>query len=365
MAAPASALSPAASAAEPPLELTPRGAPAAASRASTAAANVAPEDLSLPATRKGHLSGLKRLLTRPRKEVVMFLGAGFLMPLGPTFGSWKGLLQAMIERAKSTPLGEEAHIKKELERANAVLENAGGSGAKLQRVAQLIEDTVGDDHMTKLGIELLELPPEVYDEKLKAEFLLSQTYAEHTRIERLSRAKLIEELKVRVPTPEAQKLEELTLEELKAKRKDARDPSDIKASLVTHPSDDDKKKGKGIVQFRKRIAMVRLLPLKAIITTKRVAERKDHPPLARTHAHTSASRKLTRSFDLSRAVLPSSRQRTQRFSRCGRMKKGASRSIRSRAPPRARRCAACCATRMQRTRRRRRGRTRESLSWNS
>ena len=214
----------------------------------------------------------------------MFLGAGFLMPLGPTFGSWKGLLQAMIERAKSAPLGEEAHIKKELERANAVLENAGGSGAKLQRVAQLIEDTVGDEHMNKLGIELLELPPEVYDEKLKAEFLLSQTYAEHTRIERLSRAKLIEELKVRLapPTPEAPKRPAMdgvsetttTLEELKAKRKAACDPSDIKANLVKHPSDLDKEKGKGIVQFRKRIAMVRLLPLKAIITTKRVAERK-------------------------------------------------------------------------------------------
>jgi hypothetical protein len=98
---------------------------------------------------------------------------------------------------------------------------------------------------------------------------------------------------VRVPTPEAQKLDKLTLEELKAKRKDARDPSDIKASLVTHPSDDDKKKGKGIVQFRKRIAMVRLLPLKAIITTKRVAERKLTilRLLARTHtqAHLASS----------------------------------------------------------------------------
>jgi hypothetical protein len=179
MTALASALTPPPLAAEPPPEPSPRATPAAAPRASTAAANVAPEDLGLPATRKGHLSGLKRLLTRPRKEVVMFLGAGFLMPLGPTFGSWKGLLQAMIERAKSAPLGEETHIKKELERANAVLENAGGSGAKLQRVAQLIEDTVGDDHMTKLGIELLELPPEVYNEKLKAEYLLSQTSHAH------------------------------------------------------------------------------------------------------------------------------------------------------------------------------------------
>jgi hypothetical protein len=37
----------------------------------------------------------------------MFLGAGFLMPLGPTFGSWWGLLQAMITRAESKQAVEE------------------------------------------------------------------------------------------------------------------------------------------------------------------------------------------------------------------------------------------------------------------
>ena len=77
----------------------------------------------------------------------MFLGAGYLMPLGSTFGSWKGLLQAMITRAESKQAieeraearmkkgrGPQAHadeelIKEELKRAKAVLENAGGSGA--------------------------------------------------------------------------------------------------------------------------------------------------------------------------------------------------------------------------------------------
>ena len=44
-------------------------------------------------------------------------------------------------------------------------------------------------------------------------------------------------------------------------------PAGLRAADVKHPSDGDKDKGKGIVQFRRRIAMLRLLPLKAIITT--------------------------------------------------------------------------------------------------
>ena len=209
------------------------------------------------------------------------------------------------ETLQSAEEKEHQRIEMELARAMDVLESAGGSGAKLQRVAQVIEDTIGGDDMNTLGVELLELPPEVYsnDPDLTAEFLLSQKFAEHTRIERLSREKLVKELEVRKAlgslTVES-KLEEL----VKQRKSDAAlDPKDangkainLKAGDVEHPTKEDKDKGKGIVDFRRRIAMLRLLPLKAIITTKRVL-RAQHDQLratARAHSHSPSLARLPR-----------------------------------------------------------------------
>ena len=162
---------------------------AAAARARVASA------AGLPATRKDHLEGIQRLLTRPRKEVVAFLGAGFLAPLGATFGSWKGLLREMVRRAKDEASATMPAKCDELGRAEALLERASSS-AEFQRVAQVIEDVIGEEKMNALSVALLALPPQVYDASLPAEA---------------------------VPP--------------------------------------------GIVQFRKRIAMLRLLPLTAIVTT--------------------------------------------------------------------------------------------------
>jgi hypothetical protein len=157
---------------------------------------------SLAATKEAHLYGIERLLTRPRKEVVAFLGAGFLAPLGSTFGSWKGLLSEMVNRASADRLAE----AEQLSRPAELLARAATS-AELQRVAQVIEDTISGEEknaMDKLAAELLKLPDVVYDARVSAE-------------------KLVEDL--------------------------------------------GEEKAKGIVQFRKRIAMMRLLPFKAIVTT--------------------------------------------------------------------------------------------------
>lgn len=305
----------------------------------------------------------------------MFLGAGFLMPLGRTFGSWPGLLDKMIERAKATNASsQDEHERrvKELGRAKGVLD-AATSGAKLQRVAQILEDTIGGEEMNKLGVDLLTLPPEVYathdanGRPLTAAYLLSQEYAENTRIEGLTREVLVKELELRCFVGEtsqeavlkkalseemdlkgeadqeassqkkdsparalneicaavartaaratkrgaaaasgsyatgadagtgaaadaaderadklsrdefatlrtairaaANREDELSRDELVKLRKAVIDPAGLMAADVKHPSDGDKDKGKGIVQFRRRIAMLRLLPLKAIITT--------------------------------------------------------------------------------------------------
>ena len=98
---------------------------------------------------------------------------------------------------------------------------------------------------------------------------------------------------------------ESKLEELVKQRKSdaAMDPKDangkainLKAGDVEHPTKEDKDKGKGIVDFRRRIAMLRLLPLKAIITTKRVL-RAQHDQLratARAHSHSPSLARLPR-----------------------------------------------------------------------
>ena len=115
----------------------------------------------LPSLRAEHHKSLERLLKDKGQKVVAFVGAGFLAPLGETFGSWKGLLNRMITDMAAK---EVVTARKEgLERAKSLLEVAWAS-AELQRVAQVIEDTIGADEMNELASKLLELPKEIYDE---------------------------------------------------------------------------------------------------------------------------------------------------------------------------------------------------------
>lgn len=193
--------------------VSPRNAAAATAPAATAPLASLPatmdeampsKGLGMKATKEAHLEGIQRLLARPRKEVVAFLGAGFLAPLGSTFGSWQGLLEEMVNRAREKHLAEDA----QLVRPNELLKRAKSS-AELQRVAQVIEDTIATKNkfaMDELAADLLALPDIVYDASVSAEDLF--------------------------------KLDKKNNEQ----------------------------KAKGIVQFRKRIAMMRLLPFKAIVT---------------------------------------------------------------------------------------------------
>ena len=156
--------------------------------------------------------------------MVLFLGAGFLAPLGGHFGSWKALLCETVRVAHERRYVSEKDSNSWLE----LLQRPDLSSERFQRVAQVVEDALSVPIMEQLTAELLVLPAAVYCDAALA-----------------------------------------------ALRADGRCD-------------------KGIIRMRKRIALVRLLRVKAIVTTNFTMFSEQSRAHSLTEAAFKASRTLLR-----------------------------------------------------------------------